>query len=66
MASELPLSTPISDIDLYLSMLELGAAEAAEPLAAPIVLRWFGDDIGILQTSASSELVRHSNGVSRR
>ena len=57
----------MSDIDLYLSMLELGAAEAAEPLVAPInVLRWFGDNTGIPQASASSEPVRHPNGVCRR
>jgi hypothetical protein len=28
--------TPISDIDLYLSMLESGAVEGAQPLVAPI------------------------------
>jgi hypothetical protein len=67
MASELRYSGPMSDIDLYLSMLESGAAEAAEPLVAPInVLRWFGDDISIPQTSASTGPVRHSNGVYRR
>ena len=66
MASELRSLDPMSDIDLYLSMLDLGTAEAAEPLVAPInVWRWSGDHIGIPQMSASSEPVRNSNGVSK-
>jgi hypothetical protein len=61
MVSELPLQARISDIDFYLSVLDLGAAEVAEPLVAPInLLRRFGDEISNPHTSASSGPVRRS------